>query len=140
MITVYIGATMDLFHVGHLNLINKAKQMGDRVVVVLNSDEFVERFKGRRPIIPLNQRLRIVAAIKGVDIVDVNESEDCTDMMLRYRANIILHGDDYTPERYLEQTGLTKKFLEDNRIEIVSVPYSQENSSTNIKKQCTQEK
>lgn len=68
MKTVITYGTFDMFHIGHLNLIKRLKEYGDRVIVAVSTDEF-NLAKGKKCVIPFDQRAQIVAAISGVDLV-----------------------------------------------------------------------
>ena len=63
----YTQGTYDMFHIGHLNLIKNAKRRCDYLIVGVNTDELVESYKHKRPIIPLAERAEIVRAIRYVD-------------------------------------------------------------------------
>ena len=56
----YIGATMDIPHYGHMRLINRAMEIADYIVVVLNTDDFVQRFKHKTPIMTLEERIETI--------------------------------------------------------------------------------
>ena len=64
----YTQGTYDMFHIGHLNLIKNAKRRCDYLIVGVNTDELVESYKNKRPIVPLEERAEIVRSIKYVDI------------------------------------------------------------------------
>lgn len=66
--TVITYGTFDLFHIGHLKLLQRLKEMGDRLVVAVSTDEF-NALKGKKTIIPYDQRAEIVANVKCVDMV-----------------------------------------------------------------------
>ena len=70
----YTTGTFDLFHVGHLNLLERAKQQCEYLVVGVSTDALVAEYKGRAPIIPFEDRIRIIAALKCVDGVIPQES------------------------------------------------------------------
>ena len=70
--TVLTIGTFDLPHSGHFNLLRRAKALGDRLIVALNTDEFVEEYKGKKPIMSLDQRATIIENCKWVDAVIVN--------------------------------------------------------------------
>ena len=72
----YTQGTYDMFHIGHLNLIKNAKRRCDYLIVGVNSDELVESYKHKRPIIPLEERAEIVRAIKYVDEVIITDTLD----------------------------------------------------------------
>ena len=65
----YTQGTYDMFHIGHLNLIKNAKRRCDYLIVGVNTDELVESYKNKRPIVPLEERAEIVRSIKYVDEV-----------------------------------------------------------------------
>ena len=67
----YISGTFDMFHIGHLNLIRRAKERCDYLVVGVLSDDAVLRLKKRMPVIPQEERLEIIGALKYVDEVDI---------------------------------------------------------------------
>ena len=62
----YTQGTYDMFHIGHLNLIKNAKRRCDYLIVGVNTDELVESYKNKRPIVPLEERAEIVRSIKYV--------------------------------------------------------------------------
>ena len=70
----YTQGTFDMFHIGHLNLIKNAKRHCDYLIVGVNDDDLVESYKNKRPIVPLNERVEIVRAIKYVDEVIVTKT------------------------------------------------------------------
>lgn len=129
---VYVGGTFDLFHVGHLNFLEKAAALGDYLVVSVNTDEFAESYK-RRPVIPLEQRMAILSALKCVDKVVVNEGgADSSVAIGKEKPQIIAHGDDWTGEGYLQQLGISESFLEEHGIIVKYLPYTQGISTTAI--------
>lgn len=64
--TVITYGTFDLFHIGHLNIIKRLSELGDRLIVGVSTDEF-NAIKGKRPVVPFEQRIEIVRSIKYVD-------------------------------------------------------------------------
>ncbi len=133
----YIGATFDLPHYGHMRLIAKARELADEVIVVLNTDDFVQRFKNKTPILNLQERIETLKGFKGVDIVDVNiGGEDSKPMLLKYKPDYIIFGDDYDIERYKKQIGVTDGFLESNGMKLIQLPYTKEISTSNIIQRC----
>ncbi len=65
----YTTGTFDLFHIGHLNIIKRAKEQCDYLIVGVSTDEVVMSYKHHYPVIPFEQRIEIVAALKYVDEV-----------------------------------------------------------------------
>ena len=95
--TVITFGTFDVFHVGHLRVIERAAELGDRLVVGVSADELNLRKKGRAPVFSQAERLAIVAALKPVDAVFVEESlEQKREYVLEHQADILVMGDDWT--------------------------------------------
>ena len=87
--------TFDLFHIGHLNILKKAKEQGDYLIVGISSDE-LNIVKGKKSVIPLNERMQIVKSIKYVDEVFVEESLELKDDYIKkYQADLLVMGDDW---------------------------------------------
>ena len=88
--------TFDVFHAGHLNLLERARQLGDWLGVGVSTDELNRAKKGRRPVYGFDERRRILAALRCVDEVFAEESlEQKRDYLKRYRADILVMGDDW---------------------------------------------
>ena len=101
----YTQGTFDMFHIGHLNLIKNAKRHCDYLVVGVNSDDLVESYKNKRPIIPLDERVEIMRAIKYVDEVIVTNTLDKKEIWEKVRFNEIYIGDDWKGNERWEKTG-----------------------------------
>jgi len=94
--TVLTFGTFDVFHVGHLRVLQRAAAMGDRLVVGVSADALNISKKGRAPVFSQAERLAIVGAIKQVDEVFVEESlEQKREYLLRYGADVLVMGDDW---------------------------------------------
>jgi choline-phosphate cytidylyltransferase len=94
--TVITFGTFDLFHVGHLRILSRARALGDRLVVGVSSDDLNVRKKGHTSVFPQSQRLEIVAALKVVDEVFVEESLELKrEYILEYEAAVLAMGDDW---------------------------------------------
>ncbi|HTW15120.1 MAG TPA: adenylyltransferase/cytidyltransferase family protein [Nocardioides sp.] len=94
--TVITFGTFDVFHVGHLRVIERAAALGDRLVVGVSADQLNVSKKGREPVFSQGERLEIVAALKPVDEVFVEESLDLKrDYILKYGADVLVMGDDW---------------------------------------------
>lgn len=128
MIIGYTTGVFDLFHIGHLNLLRKAKEQCDYLIVGVSTDELVS-YKHKQAVIPFEERKQIVAAIKYVDEVVAQENMDKMAAWERLHFNVMFVGDDWkgTPkwneyERQFKEVG----------VEIVYFPYTQGTSSTLI--------
>jgi glycerol-3-phosphate cytidylyltransferase len=96
MITVVTFGTYDLFHVGHLNILRRAKDLGDRLVVGVSSDELNFRKKQLRPTYPLDHRLAIVESVRYVDEVFVEDAMELKrQYLIDHRADVLVMGDDW---------------------------------------------
>ena len=94
--TVITFGTFDVFHVGHLRMIERAAALGDRLVVGVSADELNLRKKGRAPVFSQSERLEIVAALKPVSEVFVEESLELKrDYVRQYAADVLVMGDDW---------------------------------------------
>ena len=94
--TVITFGTFDVFHVGHLRVLQRAAALGDRLVVGVSADALNLRKKGRAPVFSQEERLEIVAALKPVDAVFVEESlEQKREYILEHRADVLVMGDDW---------------------------------------------
>lgn len=130
----YTQGTFDMFHIGHLNLIKNAKRHCDYLVVGVNTDELVESYKNKRPIVPLEERVEIVRAIKYVDEVIVTSTLDKKEIWEKVRFNEIYIGDDWKGNARWEQTG---KDMEQLGARLVFLPYTKETSSTILREKLT---
>ena len=98
MIRVYVDMVADLFHVGHLNLIKKAKELGDVLIVGVHSDADVESYK-RIPIINEEDRYEIVKACKYVDeVIESAPLKITKEFLEEYKIDLVVHGDDISGE------------------------------------------
>lgn len=126
----YTQGTFDMFHIGHLNLIKNAKRHCDYLVVGVNSDDLVESYKNKRPIIPLDERVEIMRAIKYVDEVIVTNTLDKKEIWEKVRFNEIYIGDDWKGNERWEKTG---KEMEQLGAKLVFLPYTKYTSSTMLR-------
>jgi choline-phosphate cytidylyltransferase len=94
--TVITFGTFDVFHVGHLRMIERAAALGDRLVIGVSSDELNRRKKDRDPVFSQAERLAIVAALKSVDEVFLEEALELKRHYIEtYGAQVLVMGDDW---------------------------------------------
>lgn len=94
--TVLTFGTFDVFHVGHLRILERAAELGDTLVVGVSADALNERKKGRSPVFSEAERLAIVSALKVVDQVFIEESlEQKRDYIVAHGADVLVMGDDW---------------------------------------------
>lgn len=127
----YTDGVYDLFHVGHLNMIQTAKENCEYLIVGVHSDEVVEEYKNRIPIICENDRKRIVESIKGVDRAVINQFRDKLKLWELYHFDVIFIGDDW---KGTERWNKFEKELAKINVDVVYVPYTKGISTTEIKK------
>ncbi len=127
---VYTVGTFDLLHVGHLALLNRCRSLGDVVVVGVASDEVVSLYKPNVPVIPLDQRVEMLEALKSVDVVRPYHELEYISGCKAVNADVFVIGEDWgsnphnlNVETYLRSAG--KK--------IIKVCYNSRTSSTKIK-------
>ena len=130
MIIGYTAGVYDLFHIGHLNLLKNAKGLCDKLIVGVTVDELVT-YKGKRAMIPFEDRIEIVRSIKYVDAAVPQYDMDKLKMCKKLNASILFVSDDcYGTEKWLEYE---KEFSEAG-VTIIYFPYTKGVSSTQITK------
>lgn len=129
--------TFDLFHAGHVHLLRRCKDLAgtDHVVVGLNTDGFVERYKGRAPVIGYADREMCLWACRYVDAVVPNDQTDgsACDVIEGIAPDVIAVGWDWRERDYLRQLGVTSGWLTGRGIRIVYLPYTAGISSSAIR-------
>ena len=128
MVIGYTAGVFDLFHIGHLNLLKNAKGMCDKLIVGVTTDDLVT-YKGKRALIPFEDRLEIVRAIKYVDAVVPQYDMDKLSMCRKLGASILFVGDDWYGTEKWEKY---EKDLSQDGIEVIYFPYTKGVSSTII--------
>jgi glycerol-3-phosphate cytidylyltransferase len=131
---VYTGGTFDLFHDGHVNLLKLCKQLGSKVIVSLNTDEFIFQYKKSYPILNYNQRKIILESCIYVDevIPNINGSNSKT-AIEQVSPDIIVIGSDWAKKDYYKQMGFDQDWLDSKNIILAYVPYTKDVSTTKIK-------
>ena len=126
----YTDGTYDLFHVGHLNIIETAKKYCDYLIVSVHGDEVVKEDKPDSPIIGEEDRRRIVAAIKGVDQAEITRFRDKRKLWDLYHFDVLFVGDDWKgTERY----NRFEQELQEVGADIIYLPYTKTISTTKIR-------
>ena len=95
MLIGYTTGVFDMFHIGHLNIIRRAKEKCDYLIVGVSTDDVVEGYKHHKPIIPYEQRAAIVEAIKYVDEVVPQTTMDKTEFLKQRHFDVMFHGDEW---------------------------------------------
>jgi len=106
---VYVDIVGDLFHAGHIEFLRKAKSFGDYLIVGVLADDTVEEYK-RRPVLCLEDRVKVIRACKYVDEVIVAPPLRLTEQMVRdLKINYVVHGDDFNQDTLEDQYGVALK-------------------------------
>jgi choline-phosphate cytidylyltransferase/glycerol-3-phosphate cytidylyltransferase len=113
-----------MFHYNHLRMINYARSLGDILIVGVSTDELVQSYKSA-PIIPFNERLQIIEALKTPDMVIPQHTLDHTEIVRKLNIDAFVVGDDWYG-RY--------DYLRDFNVQVFYFPYGTGVSSSNIKK------
>lgn len=127
----YTDGVYDLFHIGHLNMIQTAKEHCEYLIVGVHGDDVVEGYKNHKPIINENDRKRIIKSVKGVDRAEINRFRDKLKLWELYHFDVIFIGDDW---KGTERWNNFEKVLAEINVDVVYVPYTQGISTTDIKK------
>ena len=127
----YTDGTYDMFHVGHLNMIETAKKYCDYLIVAVHGDDVVKEDKPNSPIIGQEDRRRIVAAIKGVDQAEITKFRDKKRLWELYHFDVIFIGDDW---KGTERWNRFEKELNEVGVDVIYVPYTKGISTTEIKR------
>jgi len=125
---VFTNGCFDLLHIGHLRYLEKAKALGDTLVVGVNGDSSVRRLKGpERPILPLVERMEILSGLECVDYVISFNEETPLELISFLKPHVLVKGGDWTKE-----TTVGKEVVEGLGGEVVILPFVEGNSTTNI--------
>jgi D-beta-D-heptose 7-phosphate kinase/D-beta-D-heptose 1-phosphate adenosyltransferase len=125
---VFTNGCFDLLHVGHVRYLQKARELGDVLVLALNTDDSVRRLKGPgRPIVPEHERASVLAALGCVDYVTLFAEETPLDLIARIRPDVLVKGGDYTPEQVVG-----RELVEEHGGRVAIVPYLLGKSTTDL--------
>jgi glycerol-3-phosphate cytidylyltransferase len=125
----YTAGVFDLFHIGHLKILQNAKSICDKLIVGVSTDELVYEYKKKYPVIPFSERIEIVRSIKYVDAVIAQEDLNKIDIWKKVKFDLMVVGDDwYNSKKWKKiDDDLIKK-----NIKVIYFPYTKNTSSTKI--------
>jgi glycerol-3-phosphate cytidylyltransferase len=126
----YTAGVFDLFHIGHLNILKRAKENCDFLIVAVSTDELVQQYKKKTPIICYEERVEIVKAIKYVDMVVPQENRNKLEALKKYHFQKMFVGDDWKGTEFFMSL---EPIFKEHGAEIVYFPYTKETSSTLLK-------
>lgn len=126
----YTTGVFDLFHIGHLNILERAKQNCDYLIVGVSTDELVMEYKHKKPVICYEERRRIVEAIRYVDEVVPQVDRDKMAAYEKYKFDRMFVGDDWKGSELFNKL---ESELAEKGAEIIYFPYTKGTSSTFLK-------
>ena len=126
----YATGVFDLFHVGHLNVLRRAKEECDFLIVGVTTDELVMKLKNRTPVIPFDERLDIVANIKCVDQAVPETTVDKMAAWETLKFDVTFKGDDWKGS---EKWNKLEAEFKEVGVEVIFFPYTAHTSSTKLR-------
>lgn len=127
----YAAGAYDLFHIGHLNILKRAREQCDYLIAGVVSDDMLELTKNLRPTIPLEERLEIVRSIRYVDEAVVETVPDKLEMWRQVGFTVFFKGDDW---RGTEKGLRLEREFAAVGVEVVYFPYTANTSSTVLRR------
>jgi D-beta-D-heptose 7-phosphate kinase/D-beta-D-heptose 1-phosphate adenosyltransferase len=125
---VFTNGCFDLLHIGHIRYLEKAKTLGDVLVVGVNSDRSVRNLKGpHRPILPEEERAEILSGLESVNYITVFDEPTPLELILSLQPHILVKGGDWTKE-----TTVGKEVVERLGGEVVILPFIEGSSTSNL--------
>ena len=126
----YTQGVFDMFHIGHLNILNRAKALCDYLVVGINTDSLVESYKNKTPVINENERMEIIRNIKAVDKVVLAETLDKKIQYDKIGFDVIFIGSDWQGNPRWESTKIEMQKL---GVDVVFLPHTDGITSTMLR-------
>lgn len=123
----YTTGVFDMFHIGHLNILKRAKEQCEYLIVGVSTDDLVLSYKHKKPIIPFEERFEILSAIKYVDKVVAQTSMDKVAAWQEHRFDAVFHGDDWKGTSMYNGIGAA---LKEVGCDLVFLPHTEGTSST----------
>lgn len=136
MATVLTMGTFDLLHPGHITLLRVCKEIAGptgKLVVTVNSSEFVAQFKSKPPVQSTEERYSMVSAVRYVDEVFVNSSQDAKPLITSVNPNFLVIGSDWATKDYYAQLEITAEFLHSHEVALLYLDRNSAFSSTELK-------
>jgi len=132
-IDVYTGGTFDLLHSGHVNFLRRCNELGE-VTVALNTDEFIEAYKGKPPVMTYSEREAVLLGLKYVARVVPNMGGADSRISIDHLCpDIVAIGSDWARKDYYKQMMFSQDWLDERGIGLLYIPYTSGISTTQIK-------
>ena len=123
----YTTGVFDMFHIGHLNILRRAKEQCEYLIVGVSTDELVKEYKNKTPIIPFEERAEIVRSIDCVDRVIAQENRDKYEAWRELKFDVMFVGDDWRGKPLFMKVEEEFKKV---GVDVVYFPYTKDTSST----------
>jgi D-beta-D-heptose 7-phosphate kinase/D-beta-D-heptose 1-phosphate adenosyltransferase len=125
---VFTNGCFDLLHIGHIRYLEKAKTLGDILVVGVNSDSSVRKIKGtKRPILPVKERAEILSGLECVDYITIFDEIDPLKLITSLKPNVLAKGGDWAKEQIVG-----REVVERSGGEVVIIPFIKGASTSNL--------
>ncbi len=125
---VFTNGCFDILHAGHVDIFQQARNLGDALVVAVNSDISIKKIKGeKRPVVPQAQRMQVLAALEAIDYVVIFEEENPLKIIKELQPDILVKGGDWPTEAIVG-----REIVEKKGGKVISVPLMEGISTTNI--------
>jgi glycerol-3-phosphate cytidylyltransferase len=135
---VYTGGTFDLVHSGHIRFLKACRRLAGhdgQVVVALNTDAFIQAYKGVAPVMTFDERKEVLLGCRYVDAVVANiGGADSKPSIEQVMPDYVVIGDDWARKDYYAQMQFTRSWLDALDIQLIYVPYTPGISTTDLKK------
>ncbi len=123
----YTSGVFDLFHIGHLQLIKRAKAQCERLIVAVSTDELVMEYKHKKTVIPYHERIEIIRALRYVDEVVPQVNRNKLEAQARYGFDAMFVGDDWKGSALYNEV---EEAFHQIGVDVVYLPYTHGTSST----------
>jgi len=125
---VFTNGCFDILHAGHVDIFQQARNLGDALVVAVNSDISIKKIKGeKRPVVPQAQRMQVLAALEAIDYVVIFDEENPLKIIKELQPDILVKGGDWPVE-----TIVGREVVEKKGGKVLSIPLIEGISTTNI--------
>jgi rfaE bifunctional protein nucleotidyltransferase chain/domain len=125
---VFTNGCFDIVHIGHVDYLERAHNLGDKLILGLNTDHSIRRIKGeKRPIVEENARARVIAALAFVDVVVLFDEDTPLRLIQTIKPDILVKGDDYTVKNIIGAD-----FVIENGGKVETIPLVKGFSTSNI--------
>jgi D-beta-D-heptose 7-phosphate kinase/D-beta-D-heptose 1-phosphate adenosyltransferase len=125
---VFTNGCFDLLHIGHIRYLEKARTLGDTLVVGVNSDSSVRKLKGpKRPVLPVKERAEMLSGLECVDYITIFDEIDPLKLITSIKPNVLAKGGDWTKEQIVG-----REVVERSGGEVVIIPFIKGASTSNL--------